>query len=276
MVLLNSRLVQRSSPNGVTVMTDPAPQKKRPADRQFRYIDIQKVVDELTAAAEREDYVETQRLADSYVSLVLGYTHEQVEVSRSFFLPTIFSVLDRIERKYPIRSDAREQLADDLVQSLEDAATVGGLVESFKAALQRLSVIGKAVQGPKIVRLEATLQYLRRNFTERLRLPEVARKAGFSVPAFVRIFRETTGMSFLPFVRALRVEFAKTLLATTEMTVEQIAFSSGFQSQHHLIRSFRTVTGRTPGEFRSDNGLGPESVPPARVSANETVPAVAR
>ncbi|HET6281795.1 MAG TPA: AraC family transcriptional regulator [Polyangia bacterium] len=242
-------------------MTEPTPQKKRPADRQFRYIEIQKVVDDLTAAAEREDYAETQRLADGYVALVVGYAQDQVDVSRSFLLPTVFSVLDRIERKYPIRSDAREQLADDLVQSLEEAGSIAALVDSFKGALQRLSVIGKAVQGPKIVRLEATLQYLRRNFTERLRLPEVARKAGFSVPAFVRIFRETTGMSFLPFVRALRVEFAKTLLATTEMTVEQIAFSSGFQSQHHLIRSFRTVTGRTPGEFRADNGIAaPEAV----------------
>ena len=262
MVLVNSRLVQRSSLTGLGVMTDPTPQKKRSVDRQFRYIDIQKVVDDLTAAAEREDYVETQRLADSYVALVLGYSQDQVDVTRSFFLPTVFSVLDRIERKYPIRADAREQLADDLVQSLEEAASVSGLVESFKAALQRLSVIGKAVQGPKIVRLEATLQYLRRNFTERLRLPEVARKAGFSVPAFVR---------------ALRVEFAKTLLSTTEMTVEQIAFSSGFQSQHHLIRSFRTVTGRTPGEFRGENGISAEGVRAVSAPAPESgSPAVAR
>jgi AraC-like DNA-binding protein len=53
------------------------------------------------------------------------------------------------------------------------------------------------------------------------------------------------------------------------MTVEQIAFSSGFQSQHHLIRSFRTVTGRTPGEFRAENGIAAPEAVPARSPGQE-------
>jgi transcriptional regulator GlxA family with amidase domain len=109
------------------------------------------------------------------------------------------------------------------------------------------------VQGPKAVRIEATLHYLRNNFTERLRLRQVARMAGFSPQAFVRIFRETTGTSFLPFVRALRVEFAKDLLATSKMTLEQIADRTGFRTTQNLIRSFRRVTGQAPREFRADD-----------------------
>jgi transcriptional regulator GlxA family with amidase domain len=130
------------------------------------------------------------------------------------------------------------------------------VIEGFRESLQRLCFVSsKALHGPKVIRIEATLHYLRQNFAERLRLPEVARKAGFSVPAFVRVFKEATGTSFLAFVRALRVESAKKLLTTTQMTTEQIAQSSGFQSQHHLIRSFKKVMGQTPGAYRGQHAV---------------------
>jgi transcriptional regulator GlxA family with amidase domain len=56
-------------------------------------------------------------------------------------------------------------------------------------------------------------------------------------------------------VRNLRVEAAKGLLTTTHMTTEQIAQSSGFQSQHHLIRSFKKVMRQTPGAYRLEHAL---------------------
>ena len=51
-------------------------------------------------------------------------------------------------------------------------------------------------------------------------------------------------------MRSLRVEHAKKLLASSALTTEQIAQSCGFQSQHHLLRSFKKVVRQTPGEYR--------------------------
>jgi transcriptional regulator GlxA family with amidase domain len=102
------------------------------------------------------------------------------------------------------------------------------------------------------MRLDTTLQYLKDNFAEPLRLTSVARKAGFSVPAFSRIFKQATGTSFLVYLRNIRVEHAKMLLRTTTLSAEQIAQACGFQSQHHLIRSFKKVTKSTPGNYRKD------------------------
>jgi len=70
------------------------------------------------------------------------------------------------------------------------------------------------------------------------------------VPAFSRIFRHATGTSFLAYLRNVRVEHAKMLLRTTNLPTAQIAINCGFQSPHHLIRSFKKVTGHTPGDYR--------------------------
>jgi transcriptional regulator GlxA family with amidase domain len=106
------------------------------------------------------------------------------------------------------------------------------------------------------MRLEATLQYLRENFAEPLPLPSVARKACLSVPTFSRVFKKATGMSFLTYVRGLRVEHAKNLIVTTPMSIDQIAQACGFQSQHHLIRSFKKATNQTPGAYRKQHAAG--------------------
>ena len=103
------------------------------------------------------------------------------------------------------------------------------------------------------MRLEATLQYLQDNFAQHLALPDVARKAGFSLPSFSRVFKQTTGTSFLPYLRTLRVDHAKKLLTTSLLTTEEVAQACGFQSQHHLARSFKKLVNETPGAYRKEH-----------------------
>ena len=222
----------------------------------LRYADLQKAADALVEAFERESDVEIRLASDKYVQLVLAYSAERIEMARSQFLAMLFQLLARIERRYPIRTDARDRFANDLVAKLEEAQSLYQVIEGFKDALARLGLVSSsALHGPKVLRLEATLQYLRENFAEPLRLPEVAKRAGFSVPVFTRAFKQATGTSFLSYVRSLRVEHAKRLLASSALTTEQIAQSCGFQSQHHLLRSFKKVVGQTPGEFRRVHAL---------------------
>jgi len=217
----------------------------------MRYADLQRGADGLLEAFDRESDTDIRLASDKYVQLVLSHAAGRIEVTRSQFLAMLFQLLARIERRYPIRTEARDRFANELVAKLEEAQSMYQVIEGFKDALARLGLVSSsALSGPKVLRLEATLQYLRENFAEPLRLPEVARRAGFSVPVFTRAFKQATGTSFLSYVRSLRVEHAKRLLASSVLTTEQIAQSCGFQSQHHLLRSFKKVVGQTPGEYR--------------------------
>ena len=219
-----------------------------------RYADLQRAGSELLAAFDQQSNNPLKLASDRYVQLVLAYADERLEVVRSQFLAMLFHLFAAVERRHPMRREVRDRFADDLTVRLERAHSVSQVIDSFKDALSRLSfAASKALEGPKVMRLEATLQHLRENYAERLRLPEVARRAGFSVPAFSRIFKQATGTSFLAYVRAVRVEHAKRMLTTTPLTTEQIAQACGFQSQHHLIRSFKKVVGETPGVYRKDH-----------------------
>jgi AraC-like DNA-binding protein len=222
----------------------------------LRYGDLQRAADALADAFDRGNHPETRLAGDRYVRVVLGYGAERIEVARGQFLALMFHLLRQLERRHPVAEEARDAVASDLTAGLEQAASLYEVIERFKEALQRLWLMAaKPSQGPKLLRLEATLRYLRENFREPLRLPDVARKAGFSVPVFTRAFKQATGTSFLAYVRTLRVEHAKRLLATSPMTTEEIAQVCGFQSQHHLLRSFKKVVRQTPGAYRKSHAL---------------------
>lgn len=219
--------------------------------REVRYADVHAAMAALGDAYERASPDPIKLASDKYVRAVLVYSGGRLEVVRSHFLATIFRLIAGVQKRYSINPKAVDQLADELSQRIEQASSVSKLIETFKEVLSRLSFYAsRALEGPKSIRLEASLQFLRDNFGEQLRLPDVAKKAGFSVPAFSRIFRHATGTSFLSYLRNVRVEHAKLLLRTTNLPTAQIAINCGFQSPHHLIRSFKKVTGHTPGDYR--------------------------
>ena len=151
---------------------------------------------------------------------------------------------------------SRDHFIAELTAPVEAPRSLERVVEGFRQSLHRLSYnASRTLEGSKVVRLEVTLRYLQENFTEHLPLSKVARKAGFSVAAFSRHFKKTTGTSFLAYLRTLRVNHAKELLVTSRLTTEEVAQACGFQSQHHLIRSFKKLVNETPGAYRKAHAL---------------------
>ena len=222
---------------------------------ELTYGQLHRAGQTLIDAFSRVSGQELRLATDQYVRLVLVYSNERVEVARSLLLAMLYQLIGCVQRTQPVRDDVVEDFATEMSATLEDARSVSDVIESFKEAVQRLAVVAsKGAEGAKAIRLEATLQYLKENFSESLRLPDVARKAGFSVPSFSRAFKQETGTSFLAYLRTQRIEHAKLLLRTTSLPLAQVAQNCGFQSEHRLIRSFKKETSLTPGGYRKKFG----------------------
>ena len=68
---------------------------------------------------------------------------------------------------------------------------------------------------------------------------------------FRKIFRRATGTTPAKFIQRRRVEAARTMLRSTDDTVESIAFACGFREAGFFHRVFRKWTGTTPGRYRT-------------------------
>jgi len=79
----------------------------------------------------------------------------------------------------------------------------------------------------------------------------LARVSGVSEAHFARSFKLAFGIPPHRYLLARRIERATTLLRDSELSITEIAFHTGWESLGTFGRTFREVTGDSPGEFRT-------------------------
>lgn len=67
-----------------------------------------------------------------------------------------------------------------------------------------------------------------------------------------RLMKKTTGLSFVEYISTKRIEHAKKLLTSTNMSAKRIAESIGLE-ENYFYRFFYNYTGQTPKEYRVEN-----------------------
>lgn len=82
-------------------------------------------------------------------------------------------------------------------------------------------------------------------------LAELAKVAGMSESSFKLLFKKETGLPPVDYSTRHRIETARGLLHTTQMSITEVAHELGFSSSQHFATVFRRYTGLTPNEFRS-------------------------
>jgi AraC family transcriptional regulator len=94
------------------------------------------------------------------------------------------------------------------------------------------------------------LDLVQRRLADDLRLDDLAEAAGVSRYHFVRLFRNSLGVTPHRFVLAQRVAAARHLLEQTRLPLAEVAAATGFSSQSHLCTTMRRESGMTPGQWR--------------------------
>jgi AraC-like DNA-binding protein len=79
----------------------------------------------------------------------------------------------------------------------------------------------------------------------------LARVSGVSEAHFARSFKEAFGVPPHRYLLTRRIERATALLRETDLDITEIAFQTGWSSLGTFGRTFRDVTGESPGELRA-------------------------
>ena len=98
--------------------------------------------------------------------------------------------------------------------------------------------------------IQEVKEYVSLHLSERMSVKELADRVYMSTTHFSRIFKQQTGLSPYEFILISRMNRAKELLHQSDMSISQIAYASGFNSESNFIHSFSRNTGMTPNKFR--------------------------
>ena len=87
---------------------------------------------------------------------------------------------------------------------------------------------------------------------DHLTLDDLAQIVDVSPFHFARAFKLSTGETPHAYLRRLRCERAKTLLAGTVCSIGEIAAEVGYETPQAFARMFRAEVGASPGEYRRE------------------------
>ena len=147
-----------------------------------------------------------------------------------------------------------------LYKSAYDAATkeeahaqqlLAGIVNhliGMMYALERNIVLGKNSNHVNMIN-RARLR-IREALESSLTIQQIAEELGCSYSNFRKLFKEYTGLSPATYQQDLKLQRAKELLSTTNLSVKEIAYRLNFDSPDYFSAKFKIKTGRKPSDFR--------------------------
>lgn len=98
--------------------------------------------------------------------------------------------------------------------------------------------------------LTQVTEFMHDNLSRSIRLSELASLSGLSASQFGRAFKVSTGMPPHKWHLAVRIEYAKRMLAEREHSLVDIALEAGFSEQSHFTRAFTAANGISPHAWR--------------------------
>ncbi len=99
-------------------------------------------------------------------------------------------------------------------------------------------------------KMRAVLDYLNAHLSTNIHLAELAGLVEMSPYHFLRLFRDSSGLTPHRYLVQRRIEVAKSMLLRDDLSVAEVAHRLGFSDQSHFTRHFRRLTGAPPGQLR--------------------------
>jgi AraC family transcriptional regulator len=114
---------------------------------------------------------------------------------------------------------------------------------------------GEAIPLKLQEKLRNARSWIKLNYKRPIKLEGMAASAGLSVPYFHKTFTKFFGISPAEYMYKLRLDLARELLLTSDLSVHAVASESGFDNPSYFYHFFKKRTGQTPGDFRQQHRL---------------------
>ncbi|MBB6729480.1 helix-turn-helix domain-containing protein [Cohnella zeiphila] len=174
----------------------------------------------------------------------IGTDKDHAPLEHGLYLPK-FSSYDG-KRLLPLMDDML-RIQNSLV--LGNALALHARMTDLFAAMQEgLQLSSDA--SPSLALSRKIEAYLRERAHAPLKTLRLEEDFHFNPEYLSRCLKKHTGMTTTQYIHYLKMEEAKRLLASTDLSIPRVGETVGIPDDNYFIRLFREKTGLTPGEFR--------------------------
>lgn len=106
-----------------------------------------------------------------------------------------------------------------------------------------------------IDKLLEVCNYINEHCTEEIQVEKLAELAGISKFHFMRLFKQFMGISYYTYLNQHRIMHAEKLLIDPNLSIMEVAMSSGFGSLPTFNRVFKSYKKCTPSDYKQLHGI---------------------
>ena len=128
------------------------------------------------------------------------------------------------------------------------ALVIEGLVLEILAEASRSQYCFAEGKPPRW--LETAREIIHAHFSDQLSLASIAESVGIHPVHMARSFRQYYHCTVGDYVRRTRIEFTCRRISASDTTLAEISSAAGFFDQSHFAKTFKQLTGMTPGKYR--------------------------
>jgi len=149
-------------------------------------------------------------------------------------------LIDRLIRVYTEGHPSRDVFVNFMLQEL--------IIRLLQSKARNLLLREQA--GPGHQRLRHVTAFIAHNLQDDISVDDLSEQACMSKPHFFRCFKNTFGITPVEYINARRIELARELLATTDQSLTDICYQTGFNNTSYFSRLFKRYERLSPSAYR--------------------------
>lgn len=193
---------------------------------------------------------------------IVTHFSEEIVNSDFFKMPELEKVVDLLRQserglRFKIENHDQVQATLEKMTRLQGLEYCIEMLKVFNLLLQVKDreilsnpIYSDVVFSKNLEKINKVYEYVFQNIQEGIQLEKAAAVLDMAPGSFCRFFKKKTDITFIEYVKRVRVGMAAKLLAESDKRITQICFESGYNNLANFNYYFKSVMGKTPSEYR--------------------------
>lgn len=199
---------------------------------------------------------------DKKAFCIVTHFSEDIVTADFFKMPELEKVVDLLNQskrglRFKIEDDTMIRVVLDKMTQLDGLEYYINLLQVFNKLLkiQEREKLSNpiALEGSfsrNLEKINKVYEYVFQHIQEGIKLEEASSLLNMAPNSFCRFFKKKTDLTFMEYVKRVRVGIAAKLLAETDKQITQICYESGYNNLANFNFYFKSIMGKTPSEYR--------------------------
>jgi YesN/AraC family two-component response regulator len=120
-----------------------------------------------------------------------------------------------------------------------------------KYLIELLSMVDELEKTNKKTPLNAALNYIHSNYQKKITLNDLITHSFLNRESLNKEFKKKYGCTAMKYLLLYRIKISKELLTHTGLSLNEIAYSTGFSYDTYFIKQFKKIVQKNPSEYRN-------------------------